>query len=84
MKKNSAPYFIIILLLGSAYYAYDSGLLDQFLAPEESDDPITPPSEDEIKIAGFNIQIFGRTKREKEQVMNVLANTVREIGRAHV
>jgi len=78
MKKNSASYFIIILLLGSAYYAYDSGLLDQFLAPEEPDEPITPPSGDDIKIAGFNIQIFGRTKREKEQVMNVLANTVRE------
>ena len=77
MKKNSAPYFIIILLLGSAYYAYDSGLLDQFLAPEEPDEPITP-SGDSVKIAGFNIQIFGKTKREKEQVMNMLANIVRE------
>ncbi|MCB2171404.1 endonuclease/exonuclease/phosphatase family protein [archaeon] len=78
MKKNSAPYFIIILLLGSAYYAYDSGLLDQFLAPEEPDDPIIPQTGDSVKIAGFNIQIFGKTKREKEQVMNVLANIVRE------
>lgn len=78
MKKNSAPYFIIIILLGSVYYAYDSGLLDQFLAPEEPEENITPPAGDSIKIAGFNIQIFGQSKREKEQVMNVLANTVRE------
>ncbi len=78
MKKNSAPYFIIVILLGSAYYAYDSGLLDQFILPEEPDDPYTPPAGDTIKIAGFNIQIFGQTKREKEQVMNILAQTVRE------
>jgi endonuclease/exonuclease/phosphatase family metal-dependent hydrolase len=78
MKKNSAPYFIIIILLGSVYYAYDSGLLDQFIAPEEPEENITPPAGDSIKIAGFNIQIFGQSKREKEQVMNVLAQTVRE------
>ena len=78
MKKNSAPYLIIVILLGSAYYAYDNGLLDQFITPEEPDDPITPPVGDTIKIAGFNIQIFGQTKREKEQVMNILAQTVRE------
>jgi hypothetical protein len=31
-----------------------------------------------IKIAAFNIQVFGRSKRQKEDVMDILANIVRE------
>lgn len=31
-----------------------------------------------IKIAAFNIQIFGKTKRQKDYVMDVLTNIVRE------
>ncbi len=33
---------------------------------------------DTIKIAAFNIQVFGRSKRQKEDVMDVLTNIVRE------
>lgn len=32
----------------------------------------------EIKIAAFNIQIFGKTKREKENVMNILTKIAKE------
>ena len=34
-------------------------------------------SNDTIKIATFNIQIFGKTKRQKEDVMEILTKTVR-------
>ena len=36
------------------------------------------PSEAELKIAAFNIQIFGKTKREKDNVMNILTKIARE------
>ena len=64
-----------MFLLASAYLAYDSGLLDQFLGPVDSGQP---PTGDKVKVASFNIQIFGRTKREKPQVMNMLVDIVRE------
>ncbi len=34
-------------------------------------------SDDTIKIASFNIQIFGKSKRQKEDVMEILTKTVR-------
>ena len=115
MKKNSAASVILVILLASAYFAYDSGLLDPFLGqdepetsnisaenisntsePDETETPNLPaedsgntteseeteppviPTEESVKVAAFNIQIFGRTKREKPEVMNVLAQIVRE------
>jgi endonuclease/exonuclease/phosphatase family metal-dependent hydrolase len=36
------------------------------------------PLEQTIKIASFNIQVFGRSKRAKEEVMDVLVDTVRK------
>ena len=35
--------------------------------------PITAHSKDTIKIASFNIQVFGKTKAKKPEVMNILA-----------
>jgi len=34
---------------------------------------------DTIKIAAFNIQVFGRAKRQKEDVMDILTSIVREV-----
>lgn len=39
--------------------------------------PPPPPLDSKIKIASFNIQVFGKTKAEKQEVMAVLANIVR-------
>jgi len=36
------------------------------------------PEEPTIKVAAFNIQIFGRAKREKEDVMAILVNITRQ------
>jgi len=38
----------------------------------------TTPSGATIKIAAFNIQVFGKSKREKPEVMDVLTRTARE------
>ncbi|VUZ41657.1 unnamed protein product [Hymenolepis diminuta] len=35
-----------------------------------------PPSEQNLKLATFNIQVFGITKSKKEDVMNILANII--------
>ena len=77
MKKNSSISVILVILLASAYYAYDSGILDPYLGQDEPEAPVVP-SEDKIKVGAFNIQVFGRTKREKTEVMNILAQIVRE------
>ena len=77
MKKNSSISVILVILLASAYYVYDSGLLDSYLGQDEPETPVVP-SEDKIKVGAFNIQVFGRTKREKTEVMNILAQIVRE------
>ncbi len=77
MKKNSTASVILVILLASAYFAYDSGLLDPFLEQDESDIPVVTDG-GKIKVAAFNIQVFGRTKRDKPEVMNVLAHIVRE------
>lgn len=78
MKKNSTASILIVILLASAYYVYDNGYLNQFLAPEDIEEPNTPVEVDSIKVAAFNIQIFRQMKREKTQVMNVLVDSVRE------
>jgi endonuclease/exonuclease/phosphatase family metal-dependent hydrolase len=44
----------------------------------ETDNGTTEEEPSAIKIAAFNIQIFGRTKRQKDYVMDVLTRTVRE------
>jgi len=44
----------------------------------ETDNGTTEEEPSAIKIAAFNIQIFGRTKRQKDYVMDVLTRIVRE------
>ena len=67
----------MVILLASAYYVYDSGLLDPILGQDEPETPVVPDVE-KIKVAAFNIQVFGRTKREKTEVMSILAQIIRE------
>ena len=44
----------------------------------EPDDEPAPEEPSTIKVAAFNIQIFGRAKREKEYVMAILVNITRQ------
>lgn len=48
-------------------------------SPSDSppDSPPAPPS-DEITIASFNIQVFGQTKASKPEVMEILADIIRQ------
>jgi len=57
---------LIIIIIASVAYAYISLEQDQVVESETA------------KIAAFNIQIFGKTKSEKEEVMNILTKIVRE------
>ena len=54
--------FIIVVAVAYAYLSLDQ---EQVAEAETA------------KIAAFNIQIFGKTKSQKDDVMNVLANIVR-------
>ncbi len=80
-KKTVAPTVLVIILVLSVFI-YNQGYLDPFLGPSESggspDEPELPSADDTITIAAFNIQILGKSKREKTEVMDILARTVRE------
>lgn len=47
-------------------------------APQEGENGIIEGEPSVVKIATFNIQIFGKTKRQKDYVVDVLTNIVRE------
>lgn len=80
----------LFMLLGWYATRPDIDGVDLNVVPEESIDEPTPEPEDEpasepdpeepatIKVAAFNIQIFGRAKREKEDVMAILVNITRQ------
>jgi len=57
---------IFIIIIAIASYGYISYNQNQGIEAETA------------KIAAFNIQIFGKTKSQKEDVMTVLTKTVRE------
>jgi hypothetical protein len=80
-KKTVAPMVLAIILVLSVFI-YNQGYLDSFLGSSESggspDGSELPSTDDTITIAAFNIQILGKSKREKTEVMDVLARTVRE------
>ncbi len=76
MKRNSAASIIVVILFASAFYAYNSGFFDG-MVPEDSDGTEQPTANNVIKIAEFNIQIFGQTKLGKTQVVDMLARIVR-------
>ncbi|TRO56823.1 hypothetical protein E2P71_01815 [Candidatus Bathyarchaeota archaeon] len=73
-KKANSDYVLLVIILAGAFYAYDNGYLDQFLKPETS----VQSQGDTVKLAAFNVQIFGETKREKTEVMNTLVQIVRQ------
>lgn len=73
MKKGNLTSILTVVILVAGVAGYI------LFGPEQ--DPgteIPPPADDTIKIASFNIQVFGRTKRSNLEVMDVLAKTVRE------
>ncbi len=59
---------LIVISLGAVVLSYSALTLQE---PVEE-------STETIKIAAFNIQVFGRSKRQKEDVMDVLTSIVRE------
>ena len=74
LKKRTLPWLIFVasalfMLLGWWATRPDTNGGDINGVPEE---PTT------IKVAAFNIQIFGRAKREKEYVMAILVNITRQ------
>ena len=91
LRKRTLPWLIFVasalfMLLG--WYATRpeinggglNGLPEEPIdepAPEPEDEP-APEESSTIKVAAFNIQIFGRTKREKEDVMAILVNITRQ------
>lgn len=62
-----------ILVIGIALMLL---IADGCIPESEPEGDSTP--ETAIKVASFNIQVFGRTKREKDDVMNILVRIVRE------
>jgi deoxyribonuclease-1-like protein len=71
MSRRTLPLLVVLILAIASYYAYTQ------LNP--------PPPEEEnveegesIRIAAFNVQVFGKTKRGKEDVMSHLALIARE------
>jgi endonuclease/exonuclease/phosphatase family metal-dependent hydrolase len=84
MKKRSLLWVALAgAILGLAYAAYRAGRQEPPPArqpPDAMEAPAreSPPKTDEtIKIASFNIQVFGASKLAKPQVMDVLAKVVR-------
>lgn len=75
---------LIAFMLVAAVFSYQQGYLDSILNPgnggngETDGAPEPPPESEPIKIAAFNIQIFGQSKRSKPEVMEVLVDVARE------
>jgi deoxyribonuclease-1-like protein len=63
-KEKAIGVGLIFIIIVTIAYAYVSLETDQISEP--------------TKIAAFNIQIFGKTKSQKEEVMTVLKDIVRE------
>lgn len=70
MKKYIAFLSLLLMLLGCPIGT------PQDVQPVENGDE-TPPHSDSVKIASFNIQIFGQTKAGKPEVMDILAQIIR-------
>jgi endonuclease/exonuclease/phosphatase family metal-dependent hydrolase len=65
-KVKVAGAGLVVIIFAATVYAYISLQQDQFVEAETT------------KIASFNIQVFGQTKSQKEDVMTVLKQIVRE------
>ncbi len=83
-KKSSSGVILVAFILVAAFLSYQRGILNPILNPgnggdEETDGAPEPPPESEpIKVAAFNIQVFGVSKRSKPEVMEVLVDVARE------
>ena len=81
-RKTGTLVIIAALLLAAALFSIQQGILDPFLdqgnGDSETDGEPEPPPVASIKVAAFNIQVFGRTKRSKPEVMEVLVDVARE------
>ena len=73
LKQKRNPLLIAIITVTSLFIVFSQTEYfqhDQFNPPDSA--------ESKIRIAAFNIQIFGKTKREKEEVMDVLKKIAQE------
>jgi endonuclease/exonuclease/phosphatase family metal-dependent hydrolase len=75
---------LIVFMLVAAFFSYQRGYLDPILNPGNGGDdgtdgaPEPTPEPETIKVAAFNIQVFGQSKRSKPEVMEVLVDVARE------
>ncbi|UCD43973.1 MAG: endonuclease/exonuclease/phosphatase family protein [Candidatus Bathyarchaeota archaeon] len=78
MKKNTAIALIIVLGSLIGYYVLQTEPTDQSDQNGDSGNGPIIDGTESIKISAFNIQVFGRAKREREDIMAVLTRIVRE------
>jgi len=82
LSRKTGPLVVIAALLIAALFSIQQGILDPFLdqgdGDSETDGEPEPTPVASIKVAAFNIQVFGRTKRSKPEVMEVLVDVARE------
>jgi deoxyribonuclease-1-like protein len=82
LSRKTGPLVVIAALLIAALFSIQQGILDPFLdqgnGDSETDGEAEPTPVASIKVAAFNIQVFGRTKRSKPEVMEVLVDVARE------
>ncbi len=83
-KKSSTLVVVVAFVLVAAFFSYQQGILNPILNPgnggdeETNGEPEPTPETVSIKVAAFNIQIFGKSKRSKPEVMTVLVDVARE------
>jgi len=73
MSRRTLPLLVVLLLAVASYYAFTQ--LSPTPPEDEDGDVVQGES---IRIAAFNVQVFGKTKRDKEDVMGYLALIARE------
>jgi len=85
LAEKSRPLVVIVaLMVVAALFSYQQGILDPLLNPGNGGDeeidgtPEPSPVAEPIKVAAFNIQVFGQAKRGKPEVMGVLVDVARE------
>jgi deoxyribonuclease-1-like protein len=82
LSRKTGPLVVIAALLIAALFSIQQGILDPFLdqgnGDSETDGEAEPTPVASIKVAAFNIQVLGRTKRSKPEVMEVLVDVARE------
>jgi len=79
MGRNRGYLALLLVFASAAIFLYQGGYLDG-VGPEPSPEPETGPEPEAstIRVAAFNVQVFGQTKRGKTEVMAVLFKVARE------